>query len=168
VKIILNKIANNFESYTCQALLCLFVSLLFLQVVLRVVFNHGYAWIEELSRFAFVWFVFLGAAYGAQKSAHNRVTVHLKKLPKLWRIVVDIMSDGIWIVFNTLLTLKSIEIINEMLVFTYHTPALDWSMAYLYFIFPLAFTLMTIRIVQNNYVRFFTNQTPEAVDEVNT
>ncbi|MDO6566661.1 TRAP transporter small permease [Alteromonas sp. 1_MG-2023] len=161
----LNVILNNIENYLCQFLLCVFVILLFAQVVLRVVFNHGYPWIEELSRFAFVWFVYLGAAYGAQKMAHNRVTIQLSKLPEKVRICLDILSDFIWITFNTLLTYKSIEIIILMFEFTYHTPALDWSMAYLYMIFPLSLTLMTIRILQNNYLRFFTDKNIDVVEE---
>ncbi|MFT6044311.1 MAG: C4-dicarboxylate transporter DctQ subunit [Arenicella sp.] len=159
---------NNLEHYVCQLLLVLFVTLLFAQVVLRVGFNHGYAWIEELSRFAFVWFVFLGAAYGAQKSAHNRVTIHLKKLPAKIRIAIDLLGDAIWIAFNTLISVKSIEVIQTMFEFTFFSPALDWSMAYLYLIFPIAFTLMSIRILQVNYQRFFTEHGVETVDEFDT
>lgn len=159
------KLLNNIESIVCQGLLCIFVTLLFAQVILRVVFNHGYPWIEELSRFAFIWFVYLGAAYGAQKMAHNRVTVQLKKLPYKLRVALDLLSDGIWISFNTLLTYKSLEVIILMFEFTYHTPALDWSMAYLYMIFPLSFTLMSVRIVQNNYIRFFTEKDVQTIEE---
>ena len=159
---------DNIEQYACQVLLCLFITLLFVQVVLRIGFNHGYPWIEELSRFAFVWFVFLGAAYGARKSAHNRVTVHLKKLPPRWRNGVHLLGDGVWIAFNTLMTVKSIEVIRSMFEFTYFSPALDWSMAYLYLIFPIAFSLMTIRIIQVNYLRFFSESGVDGVDKADT
>jgi len=161
----LQYIINHFEHHACQLLLCLFVTLLFVQVVMRILFNTGQAWMEELSRFAFVWFVFLGAAYGAQKSAHNRVTIHLKKLPTKLRTAVDIFADAVWIAFNTLMTVKSIEVIHSMFEFTFMSPALDWSMAYLYLIFPVAFTLMSIRILQNNYIRFFTQKSVEAATE---
>ena len=72
---------NNFEDYVCRALLVLFVTLLFVQVILRTGFGFGLPWIEELSRFAFVWFAFLGAAHAAKLNAHNRVELHLKALP---------------------------------------------------------------------------------------
>ncbi len=168
MKRFLKRFFDNMELYVCQVLLCVFVTLLFVQVVLRVGFNHGYAWIEELSRFAFVWFVFLGAAYGARKSAHNRVTVHLKKLPPLWRNAIHLLGDGVWIAFNTLMTVKSIEVIRSMFEFTYFSPALDWSMAYLYLIFPIAFSLMTIRIIQVNYLRFFSAAGVDGVDKADT
>ena len=63
------------------------------------------------------------------------------------------------------MTYKALEVIVLMFTYTYHSPALDWSMAYLYFVFPLSFTLMSLRIVQNNYVKFFTNQSLDPAEE---
>jgi TRAP-type C4-dicarboxylate transport system permease small subunit len=155
---------DKLENYLCQLLLCLFVVLLFVQVILRVIFNYGIPWSEELSRFAFVWFVFLGASYAARLSAHNRVTFHLRMMSPGLRKGVELVGDLFWIVFNTLMTLKSIEVIESMMEFTFYSPALDWSMAYLYLIFPISFTLTTIRIIQVNYLKL-TGTTFEDVDE---
>ena len=55
-----------------------------------------------------------------------------------------------------------------MFEFTYFSPALDWSMAYLYLIFPIAFSLMTIRIIQVNYLRFFSNHRLDGADTADT
>jgi len=91
-KIILN-ILDNFESYVCQVLLSFFVVVLFLQIALRVCFNHVIPWSEEISRFAFVWFVFFGAAYAARLAAHNRVMIQFKLLPKIVEDVFMILTD---------------------------------------------------------------------------
>lgn len=144
---------DKLENFACQLLLCLFVTLLFIQVILRVFFNYGVPWSEELSRFAFVWFVFLGASYAARLSAHNRVTFHLRLMPEKVRKLIELVGDMVWIVFNTLMTIKSIEVIESMLEFTFYSPALNWSMAYLYLIFPISFTLTSIRIIQVNYLK---------------
>jgi TRAP-type C4-dicarboxylate transport system permease small subunit len=40
-----------------------------------------------------------------------------------------------------------------MMEFTYTSPTLGWNMAYVYFIFPISFTLMSIRIIQVNYLK---------------
>lgn len=37
--------------------------------------------------------------------------------------------------------------------FTYTSPTLGWNMAYVYFIFPISFFLMSIRIIQVNYFK---------------
>ncbi|MDD1793345.1 TRAP transporter small permease [Enterovibrio sp. ZSDZ42] len=144
---------DKFESYACQALLCLFVTLLFIQVIMRVAFNYGIPWSEELSRFAFVWFVFLGASYAARLSAHNRVTFHLKLLPVKVRQGIELIADMLWIAFNTMMTIKSIEVIESLMEYPFLSPALDWSMAFLYWIFPISFTLTSIRIIQVNYLK---------------
>ena len=40
-----------------------------------------------------------------------------------------------------------------MMQFTYISPTLGWSMAYVYMIFPLSFAAMTVRIIQVNYLK---------------
>ena len=67
-------ILNNIESYICRALLATFVCLLFAQIVSREAFGYSISWIEELSVYMFVWFVYFGASYAAKMGAHNRVT----------------------------------------------------------------------------------------------
>jgi len=58
-------------------------------------------------------------------------------------------------VFNIVIIYKSIFLIKSMLQFPYISPTLGWSMAYVYLIFPLSFSLMTIRIIQVNYLKLF-------------
>ena len=72
---------DHIESYICRALLAVFVTLLFVQIVARQVFGTSITWIEELSVILFVWFAYFGASYAARMSAHNRVTFHIRMLP---------------------------------------------------------------------------------------
>lgn len=153
---------NNIEDYVCRLLLTLFVTLLFVQVVLRTVFGWGLPWIEELSRFAFVWFAFLGAAHAAKLNAHNRVEVHLKLLPKRVYQAIIMAADLLWIAFNLAIVWKSWEVIQGLLEFPYISPALEWSMAYIYMIFPIAFVLLSFRTLQVDYHRFIKGE--EVVD----
>ena len=153
---------NNIEDYVCRLLLTLFVTLLFVQVVLRTVFGWGLPWIEELSRFAFVWFAFLGAAHAAKLNAHNRVEVHLKLLPKRVYQTIIVIADLLWIAFNIAIVWKSWEVIQGLLEFPYISPALEWSMAYVYMIFPIAFVLLSFRTLQVDYHRFIKGE--ELVD----
>ncbi|MBT8333294.1 MAG: TRAP transporter small permease subunit, partial [Deltaproteobacteria bacterium] len=125
------KILDNLESYICQILLVFFVCLLFLQIVLRLVFvlmdnlSHyiaffghydlpaSLAWGEELSRFAFIWFVFFGATFAARLAAHNRVTFQFKIFPKIVGNISMLLSDLVWIAFNTTMIYFSISVIKE-------------------------------------------------------
>lgn len=52
-------------------------------VVLRYGFNSGIAESEELSRFLFVWLIFLGAITGMRENAHLGVDTLVRKLPRI-------------------------------------------------------------------------------------
>jgi TRAP-type C4-dicarboxylate transport system permease small subunit len=120
---------------------------------LREVFSYTLTWGEELARFSFVWFVFFGAVVAARLSAHNRVTFQFKKFPKKVQNYIEAFADLIWLSFNFVMIYKSIWLIKSMMQFTYVSPTLGWSMAYVYMIFPIAFTAMSIRIIQVNYLK---------------
>ncbi len=177
---------DNFESYLCQILLVFFVCLLFLQIVLRMVFGamhylSGYIgflehyplpaslpWGEELSRFAFVWFVFLGATYAARLAAHNRVTFQFKMFPKIVGNISTFLSDCVWIVFNCAMIYYSVSVISEGFQYPEYSPTLDWVMAYIFMIFPFAFSLMTARIIQVNIMKYVFKIEIADVDKVDT
>lgn len=177
---------DNLESYICQVLLVFFVCLLFLQIVLRIVFGAvdmmsamipalehwplpaSLPWGEELSRFAFVWFVFFGATYAARLAAHNRVTFQFKIFPEIVGKISTLLSDLVWIVFNCIMIYYSINVIREGLEFPEYSPTLDWIMAYVFLIFPIAFSLMTIRIIQVNIMKYVFHIELADVDRVDT
>ncbi len=146
-------VLDNIESYICQFLLSFFIILLFIQIISREVFNVNISWGEELARFSFVWFVFFGAVVAARLAAHNRVTFQFKKFSKKTQNYIEGFADLIWLIFNGVMIYKSVYLINSMMEFTYTSPTLGWDMAYVYFIFPMAFTLMSIRIIQVNYLK---------------
>jgi TRAP-type C4-dicarboxylate transport system permease small subunit len=180
------KILDNLESYICQILLVFFVCLLFLQIVLRLVFGFfhffsGYIavfahyplpasipWGEELSRMAFVWFVFLGATYAARLAAHNRVTFQFKIFPKIVGDISTLLADIVWIVFNCVIIYYSINVIKEGFEYPEYSPTLDWIMAYIFMIFPIAFSLMTLRIIQVNIMKYVLKIEIADVDKIDT
>jgi C4-dicarboxylate transporter, DctQ subunit len=159
-------ILDNLERYICQALLSFFVIILFAQITLRAVFNIVLPWSEEISRFSFVWFVFFGASYAARLSAHNRVTLQFKLFRPEVGKYSQIFTDLIWIGFNLTMIHESIKVINNMKLFAFHSPALGWNMAYVYYIFPISFALMTLRIIQVNYIKHVLKEEIGDVDKV--
>ncbi|WNK19884.1 TRAP transporter small permease [Halomonas piscis] len=159
---------NYIEDYACRALLAVFVILLFVQVVMRMVLGIGMSWIEELARYSFVWFVFLGATHAAHLSAHNRLQVHINLLPKNMAKGLLLFVDLIWAGFCLVLAYKSLELIDLLLEFPYKSPALGWSLAYVYFIFPIAFTLMAFRVLQVQYLKLVKGIEPGDVEKEET
>lgn len=146
------KVLNNIESIVCRILLTVFVCLLFAQIVSREVFGRSISWIEELSVYMFVWFVFLGASHAAKMSAHNRVLFQFRSLSRRTLDWIEGFADLFWIFFNVYFIYVSVDFLNRMNVFQ-KSQTLGVPMKYFYFIFPIAFTLMTLRIIQVNYLR---------------
>ena len=157
---------DHFEGYVCQVLLVFFVLILLLQIILRQL-GHPLYWTEEMARYSFVWFVFFGASYAARLSMHNRMTVQFRFFPPWVGDACMAGGDAVWLAFNIVMVQKSLEVIQELREFPYATPALDWQLADIYLIFPIAFTLMSVRIVQVNILKFVgkKKETPTADKE---
>lgn len=148
------KILDNLEGIICQLLLVSFVILLFVQIVLRNLFSYSLPWGDELATYAFVWFAYLGAVYATKMSAHNRVTFQFKFLPRWVETTCAVLTDLIWIGFNAVFIYLSYDFVfNKMNVF-WKSQTLGVPMKYFYLILPIAFIAMTIRILQNNYLKF--------------
>ena len=144
---------DNIESYICRTLLAVFVLLQFAQILSRELFNYSFSWSEELATYMFVWFVFFGASYAAKLYAHNRVTFQFKKLPKKLTNIIEGIADLFWICFNVYFVYLSFNFVFFKMNLFWKSQTLGIPMKYIYLILPIAFTLMTIRIIQANYLK---------------
>ncbi len=162
----LKYIFNNIEILFCRALLVAFVTLLFVQILSRELFGFSISWIEEASVYMFVWFVFLGASEAAKISAHNRLTFHFKLMPERWVKYVEAFGDVFWIGFNAYFVYLSYDFVFNRMNKFWKSQTLGVEMKYFYIILPLAFTLMTIRILQVNYNKLVKNIEFEDPDKV--
>lgn len=103
----------------------------------------------------FVWFAYLGAVVAAKMSAHNRVTFHFQFLPKWLAKTFHTIADLLWVAFNLYFVWLSYDFtFNRMNVF-WKSQTLGLPMKYFYMILPLAFTLMSLRILWNLYLNVF-------------
>ncbi|WP_298069495.1 TRAP transporter small permease [uncultured Mailhella sp.] len=148
---------DHFESYLCQCLLVFFVSVVFMQIILRFL-NMSLSWTEEIARFAFIWFILFGACYATRLCALNRVTVQFMKFPKKVGDYCMLVSDCVWLAFCVIMAWYGYRAVMDLEEFPYFTPALDWDLGKVYLVFPLSFALMAIRIVQVNFIKFVLKQ----------
>lgn len=147
------KFLNSIESYVCRALLATFVCLLFTQIIAREVFGFSFSWIEELSTYMFVWFVYLGASYAAKMGAHNRVTFQFKFLSQRTVNIIEGIADLFWIFFNVYFLYLAYDFVFNKMNKFWKSQTLGIEMKYVYMILPIAFALMTFRVIQVNYLR---------------
>lgn len=85
-------------------LLAAMVVLVFGNVVLRYGFNSGIAVSEELSRWLFVWMVFLGAIVGLREHAHLGMDSLVRRLSPAGRKLCYGLSHGLMLYASVLLT----------------------------------------------------------------
>lgn len=156
---------DRLESYICQVLLAVFVTLLFGQIVARQVFGTSITWIEELSVILFVWFAYFGASYAARMAAHNRVTFHIRMMPRQMGRIVEAVGDAFWILFNVVFIWYAVKYLSALKPFV-KAQTLGWPMKWVMAPMVAAFVLMTIRILQVNYMKLVLGVDPRDPDDV--
>ncbi len=144
-------VEGNFERVLAVLALGTMVVLLTTIVFFRFALDRGFSSAEELERMVFVWFVYLSAIYAAQQGKHIRMEAQLQLLSPRARKIVRLLADGIWIGFNWIMIREGIYLVRSLFEYPYESPALGWSMAYVYMIVPISFTLISIRILQHIY-----------------
>ncbi len=155
---------DHFESYICQILLVFFVVVIFMQIVLRALDSSLY-WTEEIARFAFIWFILFGASYATRLAALNRVTMQFNKFPPIVANVCIFIGDVFWLCFSLIMAWYGFLSVKAMWRFPVHSTALDWDLSLVYLVFPICFTLMAIRIIQVNVIKYVLHQEIEDPDQ---
>ena len=151
---LLRKIYDNFEEIVCTFFVAVMIFALTTQTLWRIVTGSSFAWTEELSRYSFIWAVFLAAALAVKRSAHVRITAQFIFLSLKARLVVRIICDLIWIGFNIFIVFVCWDTIQEGLEFPEISPTLQVVKAHVEMILPFSFLLTSFRILEDYYKRF--------------
>jgi len=83
---------NRAEEGMISLLLVAMTLLVFLEVVMRFVFNSGFLWAQELTLLLSAWLVLFGASYGLKVGAHIGVDAFVRKLPALGQRIVSAVA----------------------------------------------------------------------------
>jgi C4-dicarboxylate transporter DctQ subunit len=149
---VLDFLDKRFEEVIGVLLLTVVVGLIFLGVVLRLSFNTGIPLQEELSRMLYVVVVYLGASYGMRSQDHIRVVVGFNLLPPYLQKVLRVITDMIWLFFNIVIIVYALKVHQTMVQFPGYSAVLQIPMHYVFFIVPVGFLLMSLRLIQD-YVK---------------
>src|SRR5262249_14436629 len=95
------KIARNAEEILTGTFLVVMSLATLANVVARYVFGAPIPWAEELSRYSFVWLVFLGAAVCSKHGRHVAIDALVNAMPPRGkaasRVAVDLLTAGLMI-----------------------------------------------------------------------
>ncbi len=97
------------EEYLMTVLTIVMTALIFLQVVMRYIFKDSPAWTEELSRYLFLWAIWIGASYGVKTQSHVRLTVLTSRLSKKVQDVINVVVWFLWLAFTIFLVTKALS-----------------------------------------------------------
>lgn len=143
-----NQFLNYFEECLGVASLIFTSLLIFVQVVLRYVFDYSLSWSEEAARYLIVWFVFIGSSIAVREKAHATVDALVVVLPNRWKGVFSMFANGFAILFCIILIWSSSKMISNVIDYGNVTPALGMPMYIPYLAIPVGASLMLIRFLQ--------------------
>lgn len=156
---------KNIEQIVASTMLLGMVALLTMQIVSRFIFNNSIPWTEELSRYAFLWLVYVAVSLVAKENGHIRIIDHLKMLPEKMSKILLVISDAIWILFNLVVVVEGFKLFMNMEQYPLMSAVLQWDLKYIFLIIPLSFLLASIRIVESN-IKIYRNKEELPFDQI--
>jgi len=142
---------DKFEEYLLVYSLVLTVIIVFVQVIMRYIFNHSLSWSEELTRYIFIYQVWLGGSLGVKESKHIRVEIIYDIFKGRGRYLVDLVAMAIFLAFCVFLTINSAGLVQ--LLFQRHSlsTGLRLPLGYAYAAVPIGCGMMALRLLGQIY-----------------
>ena len=129
--------------------LAIMAILVFGNVVLRYAFNSGITWSEEMSRYLFIYLVFLGSIGALKENQHLGMDTIIKRLPRPIKRVVYIFSNIIAI--YTLYLVADGSWSMTLLNAESTAPATGLPLSYVYFVGVFTAVCMGLILIFNTF-----------------
>jgi len=123
------------------------VLLVFVQVIFRYVFNDSLSWSEELTRYIFIWQIWLGTSYGFTKNKHIKVEVLYNFFPPVGKKIMSVFANLCFLGFCVFLLANGGKLVQTLLVQHSTSPALKIPMYLVYLSLPFTSFVMALRLI---------------------
>ncbi len=107
-----NAYTERIEDFLLKYIVVLMTLAIFLQVIMRYVFNNSLSWSEEFATFAFMWLTWLGASNGVKKQSHIRILLLVEKLKGKYFHLAMMAIDVVWLAFTFFLVKYGIAMVR--------------------------------------------------------
>lgn len=148
MKKVMKFLDEHLEEVLCVFLMSFMTLLIFVQVVMRYVFNNSLSWSEELARYVFIWLVYIGVSYGCKLQKHLRIDAALYIFPEKIRPYIRIIGDVLFLFFAFYIVYTGFNYSLEQTKFHVHSTALKIPMEYIYFSAVIGYGLAAFRQIQ--------------------
>ena len=145
---VIDKTLDFFETTVCNVAFAVMCTLIFLQIILRVV-GMPLVWSEEISRYLFVWMIYLAGSKAVRNGRHLSVGILPIMLKGKAKQALFILANIITFVFLLILSYNCFLLLQRMGVRPQFAPASGINMIYAYAAPALGTAMMTVRCLQN-------------------
>ncbi|WP_296988417.1 TRAP transporter small permease [Desulfovibrio piger] len=142
---------RSFDGLLSCIFLCILTLLLFIEVVSRYVFHHSSALNSEIAGQCFIWFIYLSISYVTGQKNHIVVDIAPMIFPKSWLKVIDVISNVIFLSFSAIMTVYGTMLVLSTMEYRFTLTISGISMGIVYSIIPIAFGIMTVRLLLFTY-----------------
>lgn len=142
---------NKAEEYLLVFSLAFTVVLVFIQVVMRYVFNSSISWSEELCRYIFIWQVWLGASLAFRDNQHISISMIRDKLNGRAQAIYNLIGNLITFGFNIFLTVYGFQLVGKMIQRGVLSSGMRIPLYFIYLSVPLSALIILFRILKNMY-----------------
>jgi TRAP-type C4-dicarboxylate transport system permease small subunit len=145
---ILDKVrrANIMITETVTVVLFSFIIVLMaLQVFFRYFLGASLSWSEEITRFLFVWLIYMGMVIAINRGEHAVMDIVVKKLQGKLRLAFTLLAQFTTLVFFGIVIYQGTKLM--MLTSVQRSPAIGIPMVLVYLALPLGSILGAIEVV---------------------
>lgn len=125
-------------------LIALMISLVWVQVFTRYVFNFSFFWIEEAARYLMIWALLLSASVVIRKDKHIGVDFIIETIPPRIAKVINIFLAGLTVIFLVVFTAFGLEAAISQ--WDVKCSSLRCSMLWPYLILPISGFFMLVNL----------------------
>ena len=125
-----------------------FCTIIFVEVVLRYVFNMSTGWGEMTARYAFVFLASIAVAEAARHNNHIRIDIVPRMLGHRARLALYLYFDLLQLVLGGLIVFYAIRVMGIQWDNQQMTQSLDVNVAFAYLALPLGWGLFVFRVLR--------------------
>ncbi len=149
----IGKIYNTVEHNALVISLAIMVVVIFTNVIMRYIFNNSLSWSEELARYLFVWFSWLGVSAGLKDNEHLRVELLSVALAKRGLVkaneILSIIVALIWLATTAIVAYYGVEVLMSQIELNVVTPAMRMPVWIGYLSVAACSVIVGIRLIAN-------------------
>jgi TRAP-type C4-dicarboxylate transport system permease small subunit len=143
----LKKIWDNLEEFIIVPLIFAMSIIIFIQVIMRYVFQSSLTWSEELARYLFVWIIYLTGSKAVKDGKHLTVDILPLFLKGKAQIILHIFSTVATLAFFVALLYAGSLVLPSMMARPQFSPANHVNMIIPYLAPTVGTVLMTLRAI---------------------